>query len=200
MRLETVRVILDLSVLSAHNSPSTDKRMKKRRLDAPASSSSHPSISPHPTPPPRTASLAAEDLPPSAKKRDSAAHVPAATARSGPAPILLHPPGQSSQPTQAPAQPRTVVSIPTARQAPSQAKSRKDNLSAQLPLLPGRPVAFLQPKKVSGSSKEDEPGEEWILAKVVKCINGDRNRSVQSCSAALLAETDHIVQVRGSRC
>lgn len=42
----------------------------------------------------------------------------------------------------------------------------------QLPLLPGRLVAFKRPKKTSDSSTEDQ----WIMAKVVKCISGDRNR------------------------
>ncbi|EFP86951.1 hypothetical protein PGT21_031068 [Puccinia graminis f. sp. tritici] len=42
----------------------------------------------------------------------------------------------------------------------------------QLPLLPGRLVAFKCPRKPS-----DHPAEEhWIMAKVVKCISGDRNR------------------------
>ncbi|CAH7675284.1 SGF29 tudor-like domain-domain-containing protein [Phakopsora pachyrhizi] len=42
----------------------------------------------------------------------------------------------------------------------------------QLPLQPGRLVAFKRPKKPSDSLGM----EEWIMAKVVKCISGDKNR------------------------
>lgn len=42
----------------------------------------------------------------------------------------------------------------------------------QLPLLPGRLVAFKRPRRPSDHNNEDQ----WIMAKVVKCISGDRNR------------------------
>ncbi|KAH9445264.1 hypothetical protein MJO28_001568 [Puccinia striiformis f. sp. tritici] len=42
----------------------------------------------------------------------------------------------------------------------------------QLPLLPGRLVAFKRPRKPSDTAGDDY----WIMAKVVKCISGDRNR------------------------
>lgn len=49
---------------------------------------------------------------------------------------------------------------------------RRITLRDQLPLLPGRLVAFKRPKKPSDITGS----EEWIMAKVVKCICGDKNR------------------------
>jgi SAGA-associated factor 29 len=48
-------------------------------------------------------------------------------------------------------------------------KGRKDALASQLPLASGRQVAFRQPIKVGSP-------EEWILARIVTCIQGDKNR------------------------
>ncbi|KAJ7288343.1 SGF29 tudor-like domain-containing protein [Mycena rebaudengoi] len=56
-------------------------------------------------------------------------------------------------------------------------------LSRQLPLQEGRKVAFHQPSgKPSGGGKPNagggnaDTGENWILAVVTKCLNGDKNR------------------------
>ncbi|RSH90860.1 hypothetical protein EHS25_010036 [Saitozyma podzolica] len=55
-------------------------------------------------------------------------------------------------------------------------KARKEQYYDQLPLQPGRKVAFKVPNK--GKDKaEDETGEEaWILATIRKCINQDKMR------------------------
>ncbi|KAM0789271.1 hypothetical protein ACM66B_000113 [Microbotryomycetes sp. NB124-2] len=53
----------------------------------------------------------------------------------------------------------------------STAKSRRDAITAQLPLTPGRQVAFKQPIKGATASG---PKEEWILAVIVNSI--DKNR------------------------
>jgi SAGA-associated factor 29 len=56
-------------------------------------------------------------------------------------------------------------------------KARKEQYYDQLPLQPGRKVAFKVPNK--GKDKaEDETGEEaWILATIRKCINQDKMRN-----------------------
>ncbi|KAF7299038.1 SGF29 C-terminal domain-containing protein [Mycena indigotica] len=64
-------------------------------------------------------------------------------------------------------------------------KARREAYSAQLPLVPGRKVAFHQPSgKLSGpggakpvaaaASTLMETGENWILAVVVKCLSADK--------------------------
>ena len=86
------------------------------------------------------------------------------------------------------------------------AKARREVLQGQLPLTPGRKVAFRQPSKAktttggtavssSGPTQApapDEEGETWIMAIVKECINNDRNRCVSearvtraACSPAL---------------
>ena len=49
---------------------------------------------------------------------------------------------------------------------------KKQGFQLQLPLLPGRPVAF----KVPSEKDSPDEGTEWIMAKVVKSINNDRTR------------------------
>ncbi|OAV97016.1 hypothetical protein PTTG_00104 [Puccinia triticina 1-1 BBBD Race 1] len=61
----------------------------------------------------------------------------------------------------------TVSARPTSFRA-----DRRVAFRDQLPLLPGRLVAFKRPRKPSENTSE----EHWIMAKVVKCISGDRNR------------------------
>ncbi|KAJ6559199.1 SGF29 tudor-like domain-containing protein [Mycena vulgaris] len=62
-------------------------------------------------------------------------------------------------------------------------KARREVLARQLPLLEGRKVAFHQPSgrpsgggKPSGGGGNVDTGENWILAVVTKCLNGDKNR------------------------
>ena len=64
-------------------------------------------------------------------------------------------------------------------------KARREALARQLPLQPGRMVAFHQPitKGAPLHTKGDHGGGEgdgdtWILAVVKKCINQDKNRLV----------------------
>jgi SAGA-associated factor 29 len=65
-------------------------------------------------------------------------------------------------------------------------KARREALARQLPLQPGRKVAFHQPPTKSAPlhTKGDHGGGEgdgdtWILAVVKKCINQDKNRFVR---------------------
>ncbi|PLW07679.1 hypothetical protein PCASD_22819 [Puccinia coronata f. sp. avenae] len=67
---------------------------------------------------------------------------------------------------------RTDSSSTLSGRLPSFRVDRRVTYRDQLPLLPGRLVAFKRPRKSSDSSME----EHWIMAKVVKCISGDRNR------------------------
>ncbi|KAI0032564.1 SGF29 tudor-like domain-containing protein [Vararia minispora EC-137] len=57
-------------------------------------------------------------------------------------------------------------------------KARREALSAQLPLQSGRMVAFHPPPagKPNGTENGDTEDTTWILAKVVRCINQDKNR------------------------
>ncbi|KAJ7069797.1 SGF29 tudor-like domain-containing protein [Mycena amicta] len=77
----------------------------------------------------------------------------------------------------------TVPSVPFVRDP----KARRELLAKQLPLQPGRKLAFHQPSgKPSGpggvkpaaatTSAAIETGENWILAVVVRCLNNDKNR------------------------
>jgi hypothetical protein len=72
-------------------------------------------------------------------------------------------------------------------------KARREVLARQLPLQEGRKVAFHQPSgkpsgggKPSGNGGNADTGENWILAVVTKCLNGDKNRWV-CCSLRELA-------------
>ena len=59
------------------------------------------------------------------------------------------------------------------------AKARKDWINAQLPLAKGRAVAFRMPAKAGagvGLGGSEVKSENWILARVVQSINGDKNR------------------------
>ncbi|GLB38540.1 putative SGF29 tudor-like domain containing protein [Lyophyllum shimeji] len=56
-------------------------------------------------------------------------------------------------------------------------KARREALAKQLPLQPGRKVAFHPPpgKPANGGATENDENT-WILALVIKCINADKNR------------------------
>ncbi|KAI5480208.1 SAGA-associated factor 29-like protein [Pseudohyphozyma bogoriensis] len=80
-----------------------------------------------------------------------------------PAPIA--PAGSQGSPA-----PSAVGTPTTAKHGKSTAKHRKQLLEGQLPLSVGRMVAFKNPNTPPGDP------EEWILARVVACIQGDKNR------------------------
>ncbi|EGF96974.1 uncharacterized protein MELLADRAFT_70307 [Melampsora larici-populina 98AG31] len=52
--------------------------------------------------------------------------------------------------------------------------TRMAALRDQLPLLPGRLVAFKRPRKPSDAARSTDA--EWIMARVVRCISNDKNR------------------------
>ena len=54
-------------------------------------------------------------------------------------------------------------------------KNRRDGISDQLPLQPGRKVAFKVPAQKTGKAVGPEE-EDWILATIKRCIGGDRSR------------------------
>ncbi|KAJ7212119.1 SGF29 tudor-like domain-containing protein [Mycena pura] len=101
------------------------------------------------------------------------------------------PPSPTSTPAP-PAPSRVSITLPARNSVgPSPAaafsrepKVRREVLAKQLPLQEGRKVAFHQPSgKPSGGGKPSgasgnsaETGENWILAVVTKCLNGDKNR------------------------
>lgn len=75
------------------------------------------------------------------------------------------PPARSSVPPQ---------HIPFSREP----KARREALSRQLPLRPGRKVAFHPPTNTIKAAEGATGGkdEDWILAVVTKSINQDKNR------------------------
>lgn len=66
---------------------------------------------------------------------------------------------------------------PAGTALPREPKARREAWAKQLPLLGGRQVAFHPPpNKASAVTEADD--NNWILAVVDKCINGDKNRFV----------------------
>ncbi|KAE9400450.1 hypothetical protein BT96DRAFT_857386 [Gymnopus androsaceus JB14] len=64
---------------------------------------------------------------------------------------------------------------PAGTALPREPKARREAWAKQLPLLGGRQVAFHPPpNKASAVTEADD--NNWILAVVDKCINGDKNR------------------------
>jgi SAGA-associated factor 29 len=57
-------------------------------------------------------------------------------------------------------------------------KERRDILTSQLPLKEGRFVAFRPPPKPGQpkNAKQEAGSTDWIQARVVRCIQGDKNR------------------------
>jgi SAGA-associated factor 29 len=82
--------------------------------------------------------------------------------------------------------PQLTVSLPAPMRSAAQQsagfsrepKARREALADQLPLKPGRKVAFrpVSKKGVVGPDGKKEDGEEWIMASVKRCINQDKNR------------------------
>ena len=89
-------------------------------------------------------------------------------------------------------------SVPFSREP----KARREALAKQLPLEKGRKVAFHPPQNTKGAEGlGGGKDEEWILAVVTKCINQDKNRSVDARSDALGDERQnfhHLFQIRGT--
>ncbi|KIJ54590.1 hypothetical protein M422DRAFT_153350 [Sphaerobolus stellatus SS14] len=102
---------------------------------------------------------------------------------SSPSSVPSTPNRMATPPATSAAQPRTAQNgIPLQPQLPfsRDPKARREALARQLPLQPGRKVAFHQPPAKPGTAKvdgADGDGETWILAVVKKCINQDKNRS-----------------------
>ena len=111
-------------------------------------------------------------------------------------PRLSSPSSTPSTPNRIATPPVSVVVPPRASQVPPlqlavpfsrDPKARRGALAPQLPLLPGRKVAFHQPPSKSAPlhTKGDHGGAEgdgdtWILAVVKKCINQDKNRFAET--------------------
>lgn len=74
--------------------------------------------------------------------------------------------------------PRSSVGPPAYIPFSREPKARREALHKQLPLRPGRKVAFHPPSNTSKAAESAGGGkdEEWILAVVTKSINQDKNR------------------------
>lgn len=81
----------------------------------------------------------------------------------------------ASPPPPAPVSAPAAVSASTPGNDP--ARTRREQYGAQLPLYPGRKVAF-RPPLGRGEPGPKDDCEGWIMATVVECINNDRNRYV----------------------
>ena len=56
-------------------------------------------------------------------------------------------------------------------------EARKDAINAQLPLRPGRPIAVKESKKNVPPAPGNAP-DNFILGRIVMCLQGDKNRLV----------------------
>ncbi|GJE97193.1 SAGA-associated factor 29 family protein [Phanerochaete sordida] len=72
--------------------------------------------------------------------------------------------------------PRSSVGPPAHIPFSREPKARREALHKQLPLRPGRKVAFHPPSNTSKAADTGGKDEEWILAVVTKSINQDKNR------------------------
>ncbi|THH14003.1 hypothetical protein EW146_g6279 [Bondarzewia mesenterica] len=81
----------------------------------------------------------------------------------------------SGRGTSIPSQTRGSVGPQPAVPFSREPKARREALNAQLPLQVGRVVAFHPPAKPSDIANGDDD-MTWILARVTKCINQDKNR------------------------
>ncbi|TKA58542.1 hypothetical protein B0A53_00283 [Rhodotorula sp. CCFEE 5036] len=138
---------------------------------------------------PTRESTPAKARPPLTKKRKtdssaSRAGSPTSSAAASPMPMYGHagsppapvaavlPRAQSVKPSPAAApQPLPIAPAPIAKKPT--AKSRKDALLAQLPLRPGRTIAVKESKNASASGPASD---NYILGRIVQCLQGDKNR------------------------
>ncbi|GAA5868158.1 hypothetical protein JCM1840_006161 [Sporobolomyces johnsonii] len=167
MAIETLDALMALqSAAAADAVGAANKRSgqnpKKRKADG-SSAAGSPAPSAAPSPLPTYSSRAgspATTAPPLA--RSSSAKPP--------------PPILPSQPIPIAAQPTPIApALPLASQQPKKptAKGRKEALQSQLPLKPGRSIVVRQSKKnVPG----DNTAGDWILGRIITCIQGDKNR------------------------
>ncbi|KAF8914960.1 SGF29 tudor-like domain-containing protein [Mucidula mucida] len=68
--------------------------------------------------------------------------------------------------------PRNAAGTPLGSAVVRGSGTRKDNLSRQLPLKPGRQIAFHTPIR---PDKDENEGSDWILANVTRCL-GDKTK------------------------
>ncbi|GAA5826379.1 hypothetical protein JCM11251_002340 [Rhodosporidiobolus azoricus] len=159
--LETVTTleILTNAAAEAHSGKNRAQPNKKRKVDASVSSRAG-----------SPASSAAPSPMPAYSNAGSPPNLGAPLPRSNsvkPQPIL------PSQPVLLP-QPAPIVPASTNYKKPS-IKHRKDALLAQLPLKPGRQIAVKESKK-SAPGAPAIVSDNFILGRVVQCIQGDKNR------------------------
>ncbi|BGP16852.1 hypothetical protein JCM10213_003328 [Rhodosporidiobolus nylandii] len=129
---------------------------KKRKIDG-SSRAGSPASSAAPSPMPAYSAAGSPPNPGTPLPRPSSTK---------PQPIL------PSQPL-LPAQPFPIAPASTNYKKPS-LKARKDALFAQLPLKAGRQIAVKESKKNGPGA--GAPADNYILGRVVQCIQGDKNR------------------------
>ena len=84
-------------------------------------------------------------------------------APSAPSPLPSHSPSSSTSALPKPVRPAKKLTK----------SQRKEMIQQQLPLTPGRRVAFHQ-KPSAGAQAEGAKEEGWILAQITECIGGDQ--------------------------
>ncbi|GAA5838262.1 hypothetical protein JCM5353_005765 [Sporobolomyces roseus] len=151
---------LENNAVSGNAPKRSGPNTKKRKADN-SSAAGSPIPSAGPSPLPTYASRAGSPANPAPQLSRSASTKQTPLLPSHSLPTTSVPPPQSVQPLQA-------LGIPKK----STIKGRKEALQAQLPLKPGRAIAVRQSKK---SIPGDAPGD-WILGRILTCLQGDKNR------------------------
>ncbi|KAJ4482136.1 SGF29 tudor-like domain-containing protein [Lentinula aciculospora] len=109
-------------------------------------------------------------------KRNKRPRAASPSAGGTPVPQVIPAPGSISR-VSITLPPRHSSSGPPAGTAlPREPKARREAWAKQLPLQEGRQVAFHPPPNKGNNSVTEADDNNWILAVVDKCINGDKNR------------------------
>ncbi|ETW81917.1 hypothetical protein HETIRDRAFT_384414 [Heterobasidion irregulare TC 32-1] len=113
---------------------------------------------------------ASESTPPEKRYKRPRIHSPPPTS-TPPTPAIASSTRGASIPVQTRGSVGPQSTIPFSREP----KARREALNAQLPLQVGRVVAFHPPAK-NDVANGDSDDTTWILARVTRCINQDKNR------------------------
>lgn len=90
---------------------------------------------------------------------------------------------QPALPSKSPAQhPLPIAPAPNPKKPTP--KNRKDSLTSQLPLKPGRPIAVKESKKNVSTGQQPD---NYILGRIVQCLQGDKNRCAGVSFSSLLS-------------
>ena len=116
---------------------------------------------------------------------------PSVSVSASPAPVVPPTAHSTHLSVDSPA-PRSATPSGLSREATS--KHLKEFYSDQLPLQPGRKVAFKVPATKNAKGVEEDNGDDWILAMIKRCILQDRMRyEVQDADDAQKYALTHFI-------